>query len=526
MILRSLYFAAFSFAASLCLCAAEYNIIDYGAVPDGRTLSTLAIQKAVDACAGNGGGRVTIPAGTYYTGVIFMRSHVELHLEQNAILLGSTDYADYPEMIKERKGVIHCAGINDSSITGYGTIDARGDTSAFQLGDSHELRAHCVIFSRCKGMRIEGVTLRNAADWTFRILWSQQVFVHGIRIYSHSNFNNDGIDIDGQEVTVSDCLIEATDDGICFKSDHATDLCANITVTNCVIASNCNAIKFGTASKAGFRNITVSNCVIKTPAENDLFGYKSHIIPGVVAPMHNNSGIALEEVDAGLFEKVLINNISMENVLTPIFIRLGARRPREPQALQDVIISNIIANSVSHMSCSITGIPGYNVKGIRISNIILNCSGGGLEDAVHKPVPEHEKMYPENKMFGPSLPAYGFYLRHVENIILDGIELRLQYPDKRHAIFMEDAHNVCVNGLSAGPHHSPHALIRVVDCSNVTLSGYRSGAMISLFAKVSGAQSDQIKMIGNDFNKVGSIIETAPEVNKGVIINQFNLNKP
>lgn len=525
MLLRSICFAAFIFAASVGICAAEYNIMDFGAIADGRTLSTSAIQKAIDTCAGKGGGRVTVPAGTYYTGVIFMQSHVELHLEQNAVLLGSTDYADYPDMVKERKGIVHCANIEDASITGYGVIDAQGDTPAFQLGDSHELRPHCVIFSNCKGMRIEGVTLRNAADWTFRILWSKQVFVHGIRIYSHSNFNNDGIDIDGQEITVSDCLIEATDDGICFKSNHEKDLCANVTVTNCVIASNCNAIKFGTASLSGFRNITVSNCVIKTPEENDLFGYKSHIIPGVAAPMHNNSGIALEEVDAGLFEKVLINNISMENVLTPIFIRFGARRQREPQALRDVIISNIIANSVSHMSCSVTGIPGHNVKGIRISNVILNCSGGGLEEAINKPVPEHEKMYPENKMFGPSLPAYGFYLRHVENITLEGIELRLQYPDKRHAIYMEDVHNVHINGLSANQHNSQHALVRIADCSNVSLSGYQSNAALPLFVKVSGTKSERIKMTSNDFSLTGSVIESTPEVKKGAIINQFNINK-
>ncbi len=503
--------------------AGDYNILDFGAIADGRTLATPAIQKAVDYCSAQGGGRVVVPAGNYYTGVIFMRSNVELHLEQNARLIGSTDYKDYPDMEKERKGLIHCSGVSNIAITGFGEIYGSGECPTFQVGGQNELRPHCVIFQNCRKVNIQDVTLRNAGFWTLRIFGSREVFVRGVRIYSHSNFNNDGIDIDGQQIVVSDCLIEATDDGICFKSESPSgEPCQDIAVTNCVVASNCNAIKFGTAAKCGFRNITVSNCVIKTPAENDLFSYKSHIVPGVATPIHNNSGIALEQVDAAVFEKVTISNIVMDNVLTPIFIRFGARRPREPRFFKDVVISNIIANGVSHMSSSITGIPGHRVEGITLSNITINCCGGGLVDAIHKEVPEQIKMYPENKMFGPALPAYGFYLRHVDGIVLENIRIRLDHSDQRHALWLEDAHNVRICGLEARDHASEQALIRIDRCSNLSLTGYDGPNRLPLLLQMSGESTGRIKLFGNDLSRVGQLERHSEEVAPGAIMEQFN----
>lgn len=520
---KTICFAALLLSSAVRAMAGDYNILDFGAVADGRTLATAAIQQAVDRCSAQGGGRVVIPSGNYYTGVIFMRSGVELHLEQNARLIGSTDYKDYPDMEKERKGLIHCAGVSNIAVTGFGEIYGSGECPAFQVGGQNELRPHCILLDDCRKVNVQDVTLRNAGFWTFKIHDSREVFVRGIRIYSHSNFNNDGIDIDGRDIVVSDCLIEATDDGICFKSESPSgEPCQNIAVTNCVVASNCNAIKFGTAAKCGFRNITVSNCVIKTPAENDLFSYKSHIVPGVSVPVHNNSGIALEQVDAAVFEKVTISNIVMDNVLTPIFIRFGARRPREPRFFRDVIISNIVANGVSHMSSSITGIPGHRVEGITISNVTLNVCGGGLIDAVEKEVPEQIRMYPENKMFGPSLPAYGFYLRHVDGIVLENIRVNLEHSDRRHALWLEDAHNVRISGLEAKDHTSEQALVRIKECTNVTFTGYDGRSRIPLLMRVSGAGTGRIKLAGNDLTRVERHVERSAEVAPEAIIEKYN----
>jgi len=516
------FLSLLSIIISMNVYPVEYNVSDFGAIADGKTLCTKAIQNAIDKCAGQGGGRIVIPAGNYYTGTVFLRSFVELHLEQNAQLIGSTNYDDYPDLAKDRKGLVHCVDITNAAITGFGTINANGSDSAFQLGDSHVLRPHVVIFNRCKKMNIQDVSLINSADWSFRILDCQEVFVRGLKIYSHSNFNNDGIDIDGKDIIVSDCNIEATDDGICLKSNQPLKLCENVSISNCIVASNCNALKFGTASLSGFKNISISNCIVKTPAENDLFGYKAHIIPGVSVPVYNNTGISIEMVDGGSLEKVTISNITMENVLTPVFIRLGQRRQSDVKYLKDIIISNIVANGVSHMSSSITGIPGHCIENVKISNVIINCNGGGLMDSLSKEVPEQIKMYPENKMFGVSLPAYGFYLRHVDNIVLENIQVNLQYKDQRHAFWLEDAHNVRLNGITAKDHTGSQALVRIVDGSNITLSGYDASNPITLFAKISGKQSNRIKLTGNDFSTVKRQYELEPGVNLKSIMSKYN----
>lgn len=510
-------------AFTLPLSAKEYDVTSFGAVGNGRTNCTVFIQEAVDSCAAQGGGRVVVPAGEYLTGTIFLRSKVDLYLEQGAILSGSTDYADYPDLATERKGLVHADHIENASVSGYGTINANGAKRAFFGGNDHPLRPHCVLFLHCRKMNIRDVTLLNSANWTFRIFDCDEVFVSGLKIYSHANFNNDGIDIDARNVVVTNCIIDATDDGICLKSEMPGRLCENIAITNCVVASNCNAIKFGTASVAGFKNVSISNCVIKTPAENDLFSYKAHMVPGVTAPIVNNSGLAIEMVDGGVLEKISITNITMQDVLTPIFIRLGHRRSDKVQYLKDIVISNIIANSESRMTSSINGIPGYLAENISISNVVINCTGGGLKEHTQIKIPEQEGLYPENKMFGPTMPSYGFYIRHVKNISLNNVVFNLGYKDERFALYLEDAENVRLDHIKSDDHVSDQPIIKMVNVSNATISGYDSPQNVPLFLRVEGDQSSRIKLLGNDFSTAGKIFELGDHVKQSAVTKMYNI---
>lgn len=183
-----------------------------------------------------------------------------------------------------------------------------------------------------------------------RISDCDHVQIRGITIRSTSYFNNDGIDLDGRNITVSDCIIDCIDDAICLKSYYKERPCENIAISNCIVSSNCNAIKLGTASRGGFKNIAISNCVIKRPEQNDYFDYKKYTIPGVTANYTNNSGIALEMVDGGTMEQIVINNITMFNTLTPIFIRYGQRHSPLVGTMKGIVISNITATSNSLMS--------------------------------------------------------------------------------------------------------------------------------------------------------------------------------
>jgi polygalacturonase len=265
--------------ASFAKAADKYVVTTYGAIGDGVTNNTKIIQQIIDLCNRNGGGTVYFPSGTFLSGTLFLKDRVFLELDPFAVIKGSSELKDYPDLEKNRKGLIHAVGIQNSGIIGFGTIDANGNDPVFHQGSKSPYRVYAANFENCKDIRIQNVSLINASYWTLRISGCDEVQILGIKIKSTSYFNNDGIDLDGTNIVVADCIIDAIDDGICLKSYYKEKPCENISITNCIISSNCNAIKLGTASEGGFRNIAISNCIIKRPSQNDYFDYKKYTIP-------------------------------------------------------------------------------------------------------------------------------------------------------------------------------------------------------------------------------------------------------
>lgn len=426
--------------------AKVHIVTSYGAVSDTTMVQTQLLQRAIDECSARGGGVVRFPAGTYISGTLFMRDDVMIELEHGATLRGSINISDYPDLESHRKGLIQAEGVHNVGICGTGTIDASGDHPVFQSGPKSKFRIYAVNFEHCTDISVTDVNLINASYWTLRFDDCERARVRGIRIRSVSYFNNDGIDIDGRDITVSDCVIDCIDDAICLKSYYPDRPCENISITGCIISSNCNAIKLGTGSYGGFRNIAISNCIVKRPFQNDYFDYKEYIVPGITDNFTNNSGLALEMVDGGTLDHVVISNITMFNTLTPIFIRLGQRHSNVVGTLRDVTISNITASSSSLMTCSITGIPGHPVENIKLFNIILDCPGGGQK--LNRSIPEMVDSYPENKIFGAELPAYGLYIRHAQNVSLRDIQFNLAECDEREPIYLEDCSNIKINDVT------------------------------------------------------------------------------
>lgn len=430
------------------LYASSYVVTDYGAASDAVKVQTAVLQDVIDLCSRNGGGTVHIPSGTFVSGTLFLRDNVMLYLDHGAVLKGSADLSDYPGLAEHRKGLIHAECVNNVGICGTGTVDANGNEPVFHSGPKSEYRIYAANFEHCTEIVVKDVSLKNASYWTLRFDDCEHVQVRGVKIHSTSYFNNDGIDIDGRNITISDCIIDCIDDAICLKSYYRDRPCENISITGCIVSSNCNAIKFGTASHGGFRNISISDCIVRRPSQNDYFDYRKYIVPGVTDNYTNNSGIALECVDGGVLEQVVISNITMYNTLTPIFIRLAERRKGLAGTLDGVSISNVTATSSSLMSCSVTGVVGNSVKNIKLSHIILNCPGGGRKEHTFREVPEAERSYPENKIFGADLPAYGFYVRHAENVSFEDIQFNLDAPDERRAIVCEDCSNVSMERVT------------------------------------------------------------------------------
>lgn len=481
--------------------AADYLITDYGATGNGNRLSTKYIQKAIDVCSTNGGGRVVVPFGDFLTGTIFLKSRVELYLQKGAKISGSKDRADYPRVAGER-GLIFALNATDVSITGNGEINGNGE--AFFKGDNAPDRPFLVMIKKCSKVLVSGISLKNSAFWTFRLLYNDQVNVEGINIYAHVNFNNDGLDIDSKNVTISNCIIDTDDDALCFKSDSSF-ICENVVVSNCILASNCNFIKMGTASVGGFKNIGVGNCVLRRASESH-FRFWERSVPGVKEPVTGLAGIALEIVDGGTMDGININNIVMDGVQTPLFIRLGSRS-NPTGSIRNVMISNVTAKSVSRIASSITAIPGFRVENVVLRDLNIQSPGGGEESEYTTKVPEQERAYPENRMFGTSLPAYGIYLRHVNNISLYNIQFKPTSGEARPAVYIEDGHEIGISDLKAIAPIRDAPLIELNEVSGLSFEGYVSNQAIPLLFRIRGSQSNRINITGKNDGNIRRLYE-------------------
>lgn len=467
------------FSLSCTLQAKEYRILDYGAIADTSVISTKAIQHAVDECSGNGGGKVVIPAGHFKIGTIVLKSNVELHLENGAILFGSRSLDDYiklqPVYVSLRTQeatiqLIYAENAHNIRITGHGEIDGQG--SGFEKlswNDEGITRPHLLRMITCENILIENISLKNSACWMQHYLACDGLQIRGVRVFNRNNFNNDALDLDGcRNVTVSDFISDSDDDGITLKSTSPR-LCENIVISNCVISSRCNAIKMGTESNGGFRNISISNCVVKPSLikEPVFFGEETGI-----------SAITLEIVDGGVMEGIFINNIQIDGTESPIFISLANRaRPYQKGqvidhigSLSDVSISNIRAKNTGKTGCSITGQPGFPVSNIRLTNLVIEFAGGGTLDDYNREVAYMPKEYPEATMFG-TLPSYGFYIRHAENLTFNGIELNTRDRDARPAFFMEDVNASVLNDIQLGSTTATESSILIRSSNDLLIRG-------------------------------------------------------
>ena len=191
-------------------------------------------------------------------------------------------------------------------------------------------------------------------------------------------------------------------------------------------------------------------------------------VPGVTDPITGIAGMALEVVDGGFMEDVIISDLTMEDVQTPIFIRLGKRKVSENSYLKNVLIKNITASSVSYVASSITGVPGLRVDNVEIRDVDFKLKGGGKVSDAMVEVPEVENAYPENRMFGVMLPAYGVYIRHADNIRFVNMTLStIGNKEERHAIVAEDVNGLEITNSTLQSPASELSVVHLKDCKNV-----------------------------------------------------------
>lgn len=299
------------------------NILDCGAVGDGKTLCTNAIASAVEQCEKLGGGIIYVPAGTYLTGPIFLKSNMELNIEAGATLLFSADMKDYPVVNSRWEGVkrecfaslINAYNEENVSITGRGTIDGQGkywwdlfkDKAAYYEKYTYP-RPKMIAPYECKNVLIQGVTLKNSPSWTINTILCDNITIDNVTIKNpYDSPNTDGIDPEScTNIHISNCHIDVGDDCIAIKAgteDTEERIpCKNIVIDNCTMVHGHGGVVIGSEMTGSVVNVTISNCIFE----------------------NTDRGIRLKSrrFRGGVVEDIRVNNVVMENVLCPFIANL------------------------------------------------------------------------------------------------------------------------------------------------------------------------------------------------------------
>ena len=437
-----------------------FSVLDYGAHADGKTLDRAPFQAAIDACAEAGGGTVLVPAGTYLLGTVILHSGVHIRFEDGTKILGSADFeTDYlprePFVGGKYQDDSHsffdhslflAKECHDIGMTGHATIDMQGIFTDLEHGQYYR-NVKVITFVSCTDIVLADMTILDAADLAIWLYDCERARLHGLSL----DVLVDGITPDAcRDVVISDCLIKADDDALVLKTSFPLGRFVhskNIAVRNCTVSSNASAIKIGTETNGDFENISITGCVLKNT---------------------RRAGIAIESVDGANIRGVVISNITMYRVSSPIFIRLGARM-RAPEgtpigSMRDITLSSIYADydgtpydthyiylpgqqNIGPSSTPypyvpiIMGIPDHPIENLMIRDVCITVPGGvAVADALPLPLPEKENAYPDTNMFGweKPLPAACLMMRHVRGYRERNLVLRTREPDERPLAIYDD----------------------------------------------------------------------------------------
>ncbi len=441
--------------------AASYDVRNFGAVGDGATPATQSLQAAIDTCSADGGGTVLVAGGRYLTGTLRLRSNVCVRVEAGAAIVGSTridDYATDTDRTMYRgepymdRCLIFAKDATNIAIEGQGVIDGQGKSFP-ERGDPGRNRPKLIRLLNCSRIRIRDICLQAPASWTTEIRYCSDIAVDGITIFSRANSNGDGLDFDGcTKVRVCNSTFDASDDSICLQTSLPEKPCRDVVVSNCSFSSRWAGIRIGLLSRGDFENVLVTNCTFRD---------------------HADSGLKIQMNEGAEMRNMVFSNLAMKNVPRPVFLTFCQKAawvdaPRELPPMRRVsgmVFSNIVVDSgdisgAAAKTCGfqITGMPGYPVEGLVFSDIRATFPGGGTaEDAgtvLAELTPENlGNRWPEYGGFRGTVPAFGFYARHVKDLTLRNVSLVTKEQDARPPVVFLDV-------LDARVSESPQPAVR------------------------------------------------------------------
>lgn len=496
------------------LGARTYNVRDYGAKGDGKTLDTTAVQAAIDACHQDKGGTVLVPAGDFLIGTVELKSNVTLQLSVQGRLLGSARREDYQAGNGVPPGngnvvLLYAVNAENIAVEGRGTIDGNGVSFNNGKGDGSGPggqkggnidRPHLVIFYKCSQVLIRDAFFTRSAYHCFRILQCKHVNIDGIRIYNRVNRNNDGFHFNSsQYVHITNCDIACQDDGCALFGSNQF-----VTVTNCTFSTRWSIFRFGSGDA---KHIAISNCLI----------YDTYGCPVKISA--NRSHI----------EDLTFSNIIMKNVTGPIGIGFNAGSNTGCYVRNVVfngIRATVVPKPVNHpdipfdvkpfdgeqLSCiTLNGAGNSYLEDISFTDVhVVYAGGGSAALAAKRDIPQIAVEYFGvwgKAPFGP--PSYGLYARNVKGLTLQNVRLEYEQADLRPAVVFDNVSDASINGLSVQGHPDAESVLRFINSKDVLLTAARMLAPAPVFLRVEGNASEGILVDGGDLRKAGRPLELA-----------------
>jgi polygalacturonase len=377
--------------------AADVNVRDCGAVGDGAATDTQAVQAAIDRCAASGGGVVVVPAGgRYVCGSLFLKSGVTLRVEKGATILGSEEKGDYPMIdtriagleMKHPAALVNAIDCQHVGIDGGGVIAGRGKVwwdwfwkTREERGRGVDFQVHrprLVCFTRCQGVKVSGVTLKDPAFWTLHLLYSKDVDVEGITVRAPKKAaSSDGIDVDSSsDVRIRRCDISCDDDDIALKAGRDADglrvnrPTENVTIEDCKVGMGAG-VAMGSETAGGIRHVVVRNCAFDGS--------------GAAARLKSYPG------RGGVVEDIRFENLDAKNVKTAVNIDMtwgGSdwKKFVEPRfaadtgergvpRFRDILVKNLKARGAASAGV-VRGLKSSRVEGVVFENVDIEAKKG------------------------------------------------------------------------------------------------------------------------------------------------------
>jgi len=346
-----------------------FSVADDGAVGDGKTLDTAALQKAIDAVARAGGGTLLLPPGKYLTGPLVLTSNLNLQLAKGAVLLISDNLATYPQDSHGYQSSLTAAHAHDLEISGQGIIDGQGEAwwKAFEADKAMTHRPYLIKLERCNRVLITGVTLQNSPMFHLVPYRCADVTIRGVTITAPATAHNtDGIDPSGTHYLIDGCTIDTGDDNIAIKPGGA-EINQNFTITHCDFRHG-HGLSIGSGTEGGLDHLSVTDCTF----EGTTAGIRIKTLRG----------------HGGLLQNLTYDRLTMTGVQNPIEIvdyypKLPATPTADPAQpvtpltpqFAAITIKNLISTK-SPNAGTIWGLPEMPISGITFTNVHLSAALG------------------------------------------------------------------------------------------------------------------------------------------------------